>query len=81
MKVLSIVAIVIACLVSACSSSQQQSSRDRGDEHVNMALPNEQPGSDVNSTNGPQNAAGGMVREKTLTGTSVKWTRIVGPQG
>jgi uncharacterized lipoprotein len=81
MKVLSIVAIIIACLVSACSSSQQQSSRDRGDEQVSMALPNEQPGSDVNSTDGPQNAAVGVVRDKTLTGTSVKWTRIVGPQG
>jgi uncharacterized lipoprotein len=81
MKVLSILAIVIAGLVSACSSSQQQSSRDRGDEQVNMALPNEQLGSDVNSTNRPQNAAAGVVRDKTLSGTSVKWTRSLAPQG
>jgi hypothetical protein len=81
MKVLSIVAIIIACLVSACSSSQQQSSRDRGEGQVSMALPNGQPGSDVNSTNGPQNAGIDVVRDKALTGTSVKWTRIAGPQG
>jgi uncharacterized lipoprotein len=80
MKALSIVAIVIACLVSACSSSQQQSSRDRGDEQVNMALPNEQLGPDANSTDRQQNAAIGVVRDKTLTGTSVKWTRSLGPQ-
>jgi hypothetical protein len=40
----------------------------KADEQVNMALPNEQPGSDVNSTNRPQNAAVGVVRDKTLTG-------------
>jgi hypothetical protein len=73
MKVLSIVAIVIGCLVSACSSSQQQSSGDRGDEQVNMALPTEQPGSDVNPTDG-------MARDRTLGGDSVKW-RIVRRQG
>ena len=74
MKALSIVAIVIACLVSACSSFQQ-SSRDRGDEQVNLALPNEQLGPDVNSTNRQQNAAIGVARDKTLTESCcVKWT-------
>jgi hypothetical protein len=69
MKALSIVAIVIACLVGGCSSSQQQGSREQGDEQANMAFP------------GGQAAPGGAVRDKTLSGTTVKWTRTSEPQG
>ncbi|HEY6714996.1 MAG TPA: hypothetical protein VI232_01520, partial [Reyranella sp.] len=61
-----IVAIVIACLVSACSSSQQQSSRDRGDEQVNLALLDAELGPDASSTY-QQNARRDMVN-KTLVG-------------
>jgi hypothetical protein len=69
MKALSIGAIVIACLVGGCSSSQQQGSREQRDEQASMALPSAQAD------------PGGAVRDKTLSGTTVKWTRSSGPQG
>jgi hypothetical protein len=66
MKTLPIVAIVIACLVSACSSSQQQSSRDRGDEQVNLALLDAELGPDVSRTY--QQSTGRDMVNKTLVG-------------
>jgi hypothetical protein len=64
MKALPIVAIVIACLVSACSSSQQQSLRSQGDEQVNLALLDAELGPDVR----PQQSTGRDMVNKTLLG-------------
>jgi hypothetical protein len=69
MKSFSIVSIVVACLVSAYSSSQLQSYRDRGDEKVNMAFLDEQIGVGTNPSNWHQIFATSTPRDGTLVGS------------
>jgi len=52
--------------VSACSSSQQQSSRSQGDEQVNLALLDAELGPDVSRTY--QQSTGRDMVNKTLVG-------------
>jgi hypothetical protein len=68
-KILPIVAIVIACLVSACSSSQLQSSRDRSDRQVTIAFLDEQIDPGVNPANWHQISATSTPRDGTLVGS------------
>lgn len=63
MKSLTVVAIVFAGLVSACSS-EQQSARDRSDQQVNLAQSSPQTGPGVNPSN----------QQRLITGTP-----LVGP--
>jgi hypothetical protein len=68
-KTFSISAIVVACLVSGCSSSQLQSYRDRGDAQVNMALLDEQIDPGTNPSNWHQIPATSTPRDGTLVGS------------
>ena len=65
MKALPIVAIVIAGLVSACSSSQQQGFRKGGDEQVNLALLDDQLGPGMNPADQPRRVVIGAVHDRT----------------
>ena len=58
MKSLTVVAIVFAGLVSACSS-EQQSARDRSDQQVNLAQSSPRTGPSVNPSN----------QQRLITGT------------
>jgi|HubBroStandDraft_3_1064219.scaffolds.fasta_scaffold00807_4 predicted component of type VI protein secretion system len=69
MKAISIVVIVIACLVSACSSSQLQSARERSDKQVTIAFLDEQIDPGTNPANWHQIPATSTARDGTLVGS------------
>jgi hypothetical protein len=65
MKSLTVAAVVVAGLVGACSSEQQQSARD--DQQVNVAQLNALSAANASPGN-PQHAPTGMPLGKTLMG-------------
>jgi predicted component of type VI protein secretion system len=68
MKTLSIATIVAAGLVSACSSSQLQTSREQSDREVTMAFLSKQVGGSTNPGSWHQIPATSTARDGTLAG-------------